>query len=267
MLDILAALALTVAPMPADTPPALPIPVERLADKKSHTDVIAASRLTDGSRAPAENTLPHLDNRSEVLKYMIEHYPPGLRDRHDFEMPWVWMLVDTRGRMRDGRVVRSSGKPVFDSLAIAALRLARFTPATLHGKPVDLWVPMPVQVAYEDLAQRSPREMPNPAEPYFTPYTVKPLLLNRDDVSRALVRNYPPSLRDARIGGTVLMWVLVDERGAIAEVEVKESSGNAELDRAAIAVARVMRFTPARNRDEVVPVWIALPIVFRSGRR
>src|SRR5688500_4258411 len=114
MLHILAAFALTVAPMPSDTPPALPIPVERLSELKSH-DVIAASRLADGSRAPAQITLPHLDNHGEVLKYMIEHYPPGLRDRYDFQMPWVWMHVDTEGRMREGRVVRSSGKPAFDS--------------------------------------------------------------------------------------------------------------------------------------------------------
>ena len=264
MLDILAAFALTVAPMPSDTPPALPVPVERLTEMKSHADVIAASRLMDGSRAPAQITIPHLDNRGEVLKYMIEHYPPGLRDRYDFEMPWVWMHVDTQGRMRDGRVVRTSGKPAFDSLAIAALRVARFTPAMLNGKPVGLWVPMPVQIAYEDLAERSPREMPNPAEPHFTPYTAKPELVNRADVSRALVRNYPPSLRDAGGGGTVLTWVLVDETGAIADAQVKTSSGNPELDKAALAVARVMQFTPARNRDQVVPVWIALPIVFRA---
>lgn len=264
MLTIFAAFALSFPVMASDTPPALPIPVERLTEMKSHADVIAASRLPDGSHPSGRITLPQLDNRAEVLAYMIDHYPPALRDRHDFEMPWVWMLVDTQGRMRGGRVVKSSGKPAFDSLAIAALRVARFTPATLQGQPVDLWMPMPVQVAYEDLARRSPPEKRNPGEPYFTPYTVKPTLLNRDEVARALVKNYPPDLRAVGVGGTVLTWVFVDERGGIAEVQVKESSGNDQLDRAALAVARVMRFTPARNHKMAVPVWIALPIVFRS---
>jgi TonB family protein len=262
MLTLFAAFALSFPAMASDTPPALPIPVERLTEMKSHSDVIAASRLADGSHPSGRITLPQLDNRVQVLQYMIEHYPPGLRDRHDFEMPWVWMLVDSQGRMRAGRVVRTSGKRAFDSLAIAALRLARFTPATQEGKPVDLWMPMPVQVAYEDLARRSSPERPD--GPHFTPYTVKPELRNRDDVARALVKNYPPALRAAGIGGTVLTWVYVDERGGIAEARVKESSGNDELDRAALAVVRVMRFSPARNRDAVVPVWIALPIVFRS---
>ena len=47
--------------------------------------------------------------------------------------------------------------------------------------------------------------------PVFTPYTVKPELKNRDAVGRALVRNYPPLLRDAGIGGTVLTWLLINE--------------------------------------------------------
>jgi TonB family protein len=264
MLTIVAAFALAFPVMPSDTPPVLPVPAERLAEIKSVAGVIAASRLADGSAAPAEIKLPHLDNYAEVLKYMIEHYPTDLRDRHDFEMPWVWMHVDTLGRMRDGSIVRTSGKPAFDSLSIAALRLARFTPAMVHGQPVDLWMPMPVQVAYQDLARRSPPDMPNPSAPRFTPYTVKPNLLNRNEVSRALVRHYPPMLRDAGVGGTVLTWVFVDERGTVAKAEVRTSSGNGELDRAALAVARVMRFSPARDRDREVGVWIQLPIVFRT---
>jgi TonB family protein len=264
MLTLFTAFALSFPAMASDTPPALPIPVERLTDMKTHADVIAASRLPDGSHPSGRITLPQLDNRADVLAYMIDHYPPELRDRHDFEMPWLWMLVDTEGRMRGGRVVKTSGKAAFDSLAIAALRVARFTPATLQGRPVDLWMPMPIQVAYEDLARRSSPEKPTPGEPHFTPYTQKPTLLNRQEVSQALVKNYPPDLRAVGVGGTVLTWVLVDEQGHIADVQVKESSGNDQLDSAAMAVARVMRFTPARNQNVTVPVWIALPIVFRS---
>jgi hypothetical protein len=40
------------------------------------------------------------------------------------------------------------------------------------------------------------------AAPTFTPMTVRPELQNRADVQRALVRNYPPLLRDAGIGGS-----------------------------------------------------------------
>jgi protein TonB len=102
------------------------------------------------------------------------------------------------------------------------------------------------------------------AAPVFTPYTVKPELKNRDAVARALVRNYPPLLRDAGIGGTVLLWALIDESGNVQKSQVKEGSGHNALDEAAIKVADIMAFTPALNRDQKVKVWIQLPIVFKT---
>ena len=45
-------------------------------------------------------------------------------------------------------------------------------------------------------------------------------------------------------------------------VVVATSSGHEALDEAGLRVARSMRFTPARNQGEIVPVWIAIPIMF-----
>jgi protein TonB len=102
------------------------------------------------------------------------------------------------------------------------------------------------------------------AAPVFTPYTVKPELKNRPAVQRALERNYPPLLRDAGIGGTVLTWLLLDETGRVVKTQVKEGSGHDALDQAALKVADIMTFTPALNRDQKVKVWIALPIIFKT---
>ena len=98
--------------------------------------------------------------------------------------------------------------------------------------------------------------------PAFTPYTVAPRLENRQEIARALEREYPPILRDARIGGTVVLWVHIDEQGQVTDTRVHTSSGHDHLDRAAMAVAREMRFTPALNRDLSVPVWVSLPVTF-----
>src|SRR5688572_29605404 len=72
------------------------------------------------------------------------------------------------------------------------------------------------------------------AAPVFTPYTVKPDLKNRTAVQNALTRNYPPLLRDAGIGGTALVWILIDEAGNSVKAQVKESSGHDALDAAAL---------------------------------
>jgi protein TonB len=104
------------------------------------------------------------------------------------------------------------------------------------------------------------------AAPAFTPYTVAPLLLNRAEIAKVLERLYPVMLRDAGIGGTVLMWVFIDERGTVRNTRVKNSSELLPLDSAAIRVTQHMRFRPAQNRDVKVPVWVELPIVFQVAQ-
>src|SRR5436190_24282082 len=78
--------------------------------------------------------------------------------------------------------------------------------------------------------------------PRFTAYTVKPELLNRDDVARALVHNYPAELRDNRIGGTALVWLYVDKIGRTVGALVKQTSGIPRLDTAALRVAEVIKW-------------------------
>ena len=118
-------------------------------------------------------------------------------------------------------------------------------------------------------AQAEPQEIP--AEdaaaiqegPVFTPMTVRPEITNRAEVQAALMREYPPALRDLGIGGTVVVWFYLSDAGQVLHGRISESSGNERLDEAALRVAAVLRFTPAMNRDERVPVWIQLPVTFQ----
>ena len=100
--------------------------------------------------------------------------------------------------------------------------------------------------------------------PQFTPFTVKPELRNRAAIATALIRNYPPLLRDAGIGGRATVWFLIDEEGRVQKTQLNESSGYDALDQAALQVAGMMQFSPALNRDKKVPVWVSIPIAFSS---
>ncbi len=103
----------------------------------------------------------------------------------------------------------------------------------------------------------------NPDNPSFTPMTVRPTLTNSDEVSRVLMREYPAVLRDAGIGGAPVLWLFIGTNGQVETTRVYESSGFEALDNAAANVASVMRFTPAYNRDQIVPVWVQIPIRFQ----
>ncbi|HSL70938.1 MAG TPA: energy transducer TonB [Longimicrobiales bacterium] len=100
----------------------------------------------------------------------------------------------------------------------------------------------------------------NPTD--FVPITVVPELLNRVEIARMLERLYPVQFQQAGIGGTVVVWLRLDESGAVMEARIKRGSGHGALDDAALRIARSARFSPAFNRDVRVKVWVELPVIF-----
>ena len=125
-------------------------------------------------------------------------------------------------------------------------------PTTFEDNPVED-LPPPPEEAATDIS----------AAPTFTPFTVAPSIQNRNDVVRAMEREYPPLLRDAGIGGTVRVYFFIDEEGRVGDRRIDQSSGHQALDDAAMSVAETYQFSPALNRDKKVPVWVSFPITFQ----
>jgi protein TonB len=115
----------------------------------------------------------------------------------------------------------------------------------------------------QNAANRADSTEANPDVPGFTPMTVRPQLLNVEEVQRVLMREYPAVLRDAGIGGAPVLWLYIGTDGQVQRTQVNETSGFEALDQAAANVATVMRFTPAQNRDQTVAVWVQVPIRFQ----
>lgn len=74
--------------------------------------------------------------------------------------------------------------------------------------------------------------------------------------------DYPALARKANIEGNVLVRMLVDIDGTVAEAQILKSSGNQLLDEAALKSSRQWRFTPGRQRDKLVRVWVHTPFIF-----
>lgn len=130
-------------------------------------------------------------------------------------------------------------------------------PTTFETNPVDALPPPPTLKEKVAAAEETPR---------FTPFTVAPEILNRQEIITALSREYPPVLRDAGIGGMVKVYFYIDDMGVVRNTRVHESSGYEQLDEAAIKVANLYRFSPALNRDQKVPVWVSFPVSFQVIR-
>jgi protein TonB len=140
-----------------------------------------------------------------------------------------------------------SDQPIDEDITIA--------PTTFEDNPVSELGPPPE----ENQGNLSDR-------PVLTPYTRPPQMTNVREVTQALEREYPRSLRDAGIGGDVNVWFFIDTLGVVQNRQVNTGSGYEQLDEAALDVASVARFTPAQNMDKKVPVWISLPITFQVSR-
>ena len=143
--------------------------------------------------------------------------------------------------------------PVVTSAAIDTN--VTIAPTTFEQNPIEELPPPPTEAVEIDVS----------AQPTFTPYEVAPEITNRTSVQSALVREYPAVLRDAGVGGTVLMHFFIDSTGSLENVLVADSSGFDQLDQAALRVATVFEFSPALNRDERVAVWIQVPITFTTN--
>ena len=126
------------------------------------------------------------------------------------------------------------------------------TPTTFADNPIDDLPPLPTHEA-PDIS----------VAPVFTPMTVRPEIRNRAEIQQALLTQYPAMLRNAGIGGTVVMWFFITEDGVVQDWRVSQGSGFLRFDEAALKVADVFRFTPALNRDRRVQVWIEVPITFQ----
>lgn len=124
-------------------------------------------------------------------------------------------------------------------------------PTTFEANPAEALPPPPKAEATRPSEQ-----------PVFIPREVEPRLTNGTEIRELLMRFYPPPLRDAGIGGTVVMWLFVSTEGDVARTLVKEPSPYEAFNAAALKVADRMEFVPAANRGNPVAVWVAQRIRF-----
>jgi protein TonB len=76
------------------------------------------------------------------------------------------------------------------------------------------------------------------------------------------VPTYPDMARSAGIEGQAVVEALVGTDGSVGDARILKSSGNSSLDAAAVDAAMRSKFTPAKQRDKPVRVWVSIPFRF-----
>ena len=129
------------------------------------------------------------------------------------------------------------------ALAATAAAIAAFTPT-----------PAPTAV----VVAQAPPTATQPPPPTSTPLPAREV---PPGILKIVKPIYPPVALQARIGGLVMLRVLVSETGQPLQVEVLRGA-TAGLTEAAVAAVKQWKFTPARKGDTPVQAWTTVPIPF-----
>lgn len=92
---------------------------------------------------PPPGTFIYADQLPERVFYVAPEYTDIAREAGIEGTVMLWALVDLDGSVKAVQVIRSV--PLLDDAASAALRKWRFTPALASGRPVRVWVAVPVR--------------------------------------------------------------------------------------------------------------------------
>lgn len=77
---------------------------------------------------------------------------------------------------------------------------------------------------------------------------------------------YPSEARRNKCQGRVIVRVLIEASGGVADAVLAKSSGYDELDEAAVEVLYRWRFNPAYRDGQPVAAWVKVPVSFKLTR-
>lgn len=216
--------------------------------------------------SPSVNTIT-LANREEIVEAIRIRYPKVARDADIAAEVEVWVQIDATGSVLEAALERSTCLREVDQAAYDVAWELRFVPTQEDGGSIAGWTTVKLRFNLEGFDEYAValegEKKPENVLKSDSAHVKKPDLKNRAEIAHLMAALYPVDLRDARIGGKTTVWVWIDEKGAVARRMVSQGSGYCQLDNAALAVTKAMRFSPAQRNGEPIAVWSEFPISFR----
>ncbi|MFC1543070.1 TonB family protein [Candidatus Neomarinimicrobiota bacterium] len=178
----------------------------------------------------------------------------------------VQAFVDENGQVTETIVLRGLPNTGLDEAALAALKNTTFKPAQQEGKPVGVWISIPVHFQLTGKATNDLRSeaIAPPKEPIYDDVKPPQIIGGALALQQQLV--YPAAARAAGIEGKVFLSAFITKDGKAEEVRVVENfTGDASLAEAAVAAIRNLSWEPALELGSPVDTWFTAPVTFRLG--
>ncbi|KAA3609320.1 MAG: M56 family peptidase [Calditrichaeota bacterium] len=179
------------------------------------------------------------------------------------------VLVGVDGKVKETQILKNiaDGNNGCAEAAVAAVEATEWTPAEQKGKPVQVWVGIPVIF-------RLSGEKQNDSDDILIMKTKKSKKFVEFDKAPAPVGGfaaiqenltYPEIARKAGLEGRVILNVLVGIDGKVKDTQILKNlaDGNNGCAEAAINAVRAVNWRPAEQKGKPVEVWVAIPVIFR----
>jgi TonB family protein len=245
--------------------------------------VMLFSRAKRPATSPSAQATPApetVEMAREAARQEVAKQTQAMQGRLAGEIPTPAAVAPT------APAVQRAAVPAAARPAVAPTQQPRQAPAAKASVPTPVPAqpsPVPTEAAAPAPAAVQPIEKPPtavPATPAAAPthaplVAVQPTVKQGDlvEMGNGVVPPepiyspkpaYPPLAERQRIGGTVLLAVLVDENGSVQDIQVlRPITPDLGLTAAAVAAARTWRYKPATKNGVRVKVRITQAITFR----
>jgi TonB family protein len=221
--------------------------------------LVPVSAQVNVSRRPADY-VPY-DKAPEAIKQVQAVYPEtAARDSVEGTV-WIKSWIDETGKVVETKVQRSDNT-VLNQSALDAIRQWTFKPAMMNGKPVAVWVSIPMRFKFSDRGHTQASGVSNTSKTKRYPpaedakHDMEPELISQVQPS------YPPEAFQQGVEGKVWTKMWVDESGKVVEVIVTKSD-NELFNQASMDAGLQWVFKPALANGKPVAVWITVPFQFK----
>jgi TonB family protein len=153
---------------------------------------------------------------------------------------------------------------VLEKAAIAAVKKWNYSPVLLNGAPVPVIATVTVVFRLQDAV--SPDQTQNAPSEIKAPKS-KPLRIGGDGPKPVfkVAPLYPEEARKAKIQGSVMLDVTVNEDGLVYDVRTMQ--GNSLLAKAATAAVKQWEFGPTLLNGKPVPIATTVSVTFDLKQR
>jgi len=247
---------------------------------RSGAGLSRAARARSGTNAidTRLEVLPPTETIIKLIKSPVPELRPTPADADLRIVPHP--PTEKRSRRRPGRSTVVAEAP----MAEFAMEDTTETPPKIQGWAVPPVVAEPISESQTPTLEAThvgaiAGPAPAPGSPVLEPGNAERNAINSHASSGALVDRqpnklpanpepiYPEELRRLRIGGTVMLRVLIKADGLVEKVTVERSSGQPALDDSAVAAVEKWRFEPARRAGIPVRIEVRVPITFSIRQR